>query len=74
MSGDWLALFICLMKKYNLSIDLSKFKPQIAAKLIEELERKGFYTNGIITCSEEQGGEVRGIIDNYLLMNNDGAH
>lgn len=48
-------------------IDLNKIDLQILAKLIRELEEKGFYSNGQIVCGEEQGKEVRDILDKYLL-------
>lgn len=53
--------------KIDLYANLQKLNPQRAAKLIAELETKGFYSNGSIVCNEEQGKEVMQILDKYLL-------
>ena len=53
--------------KSDISINFDRLDPQIAIKLINELEEKGFYLNGSIIYSEEQGKDVRDILDKYLF-------
>ena len=55
------------MIKIDLAVSLSRLNPETAAKLIGELEEKGFYSNGSIACSDEHGKEVIEILDKYLL-------
>jgi hypothetical protein len=54
------------MCKINLLINLNKLNPETFPILLEELEKKGFFSNGIISCTEEQGKEVMQILDKYL--------
>lgn len=57
------------MCKINVSFNLDELNPQTISLLIEELEKKGFYSNGYITCNKDQGKEVMQILDKYLYAN-----
>ena len=57
------------MCKINVSFNLDELNPQTISLLIEELEKKGFYSNGYITCTKDQGKEVMQILDKYLYAN-----
>lgn len=57
------------MCKINVSFNLDELNPQTISLLIEELEKKGFYSNGYITCTKVQGKEVMQILDKYLYAN-----
>ena len=51
----------------KIMVDLNTFDPQTLADLIEELQAKGFYSNGSIICEEKQRKEVVAILDKHIL-------
>jgi len=53
--------------KADFFLNRNSVDPQVVAKIVEELEKRGFYSDGHIIYSEEQGLEVKEIFDKYLV-------
>lgn len=39
----------------------------LKARMIDELQRKGFYQNGYLICDDSQDKDVMAILDKYLI-------